>query len=372
MKRFLIVLLMLILLPMVANAENLQYDKVLSEYDLSFFDDLPDDASRILEEMGVDDFSYESLTSLNFEKCISILFSMLKESFSAPLRSCALALSFCILTAFLRSFSDNGLISGNSSVYSTGCALVIAILLAAQCGDTIALACSTIEICANFIYAFVPVFFIIIGMSGGTLTSISTNSMLLALSQCLSFISGYIFVPLINCFLALGICSGLNSQLGIDGALRVARRVIIALISFFAGAFVSVLSIKTAVASRADALGLRSARFAINSVVPVIGSAISEGLLSIQSYSSLIKSSVGVVGIIAVFAVFLPALVSVSVWRLSLNVSLMVSEVFDDQSISKMLRAFSDVFLLLTIILILSMVTTIISIGILIAAKTAV
>lgn len=148
---------------------------------------------------------------------------------------------------------------------------------------------------------------------------------------------------------------------------------LISLISFCAGAFVTVLSVKTAVASRADALGLRSLRFAINSVVPVIGSAISEGLLSIQSYAGLVKSTVGVVGIIGVIALFLPALINVIGWRVSIAVSVAVSEIFDDRTVCKMLRAFGDAFLPMeiTVVLILSMVTTVISIGILIAAKGA-
>ena len=245
-------------------------------------------------------------------------------------------------------------------------------IISVQCADTIAVACATIEVCSDFIYAFFPVFMVIITVSGGALTSVSTNTLLLSLAQGLNFLASNIFVPLINCFLALSICSGIRSELNIDGALRVIKRVLIGIISFFAGAFVAVLSIKTAVASRADALGLRSLRFAINSVVPVIGSAISEGLLSIQSYSSLIKSSVGIVGIIGVAALFLPALINVVGWRISISISLAVSEIFDDKSVSKMLRAFSDAFLLLNVVLILAMVTTIISIGILIAAKTAV
>ena len=130
-----------------------------------------------------------------------------------------------------------------------------------------------------------------------------------------------------------------------------------------------VSSIKTAVASRADAIGLRSVRFAINSVVPVIGGAISEGLLSIQAYSSLIKSSVGVAGIAAVALVFLPAIIEVAFWRLFLNICSVVSQIFSDRSVTCVLKAFSDSLLVMNVILILSMVTTVISIGILIAAR---
>ena len=147
------------------------------------------------------------------------------------------------------------------------------------------------------------------------------------------------------------------------------KKYITTAISVCSAAFVSVLSIKTAVASRADALGLRSVRFAINSVVPVIGSAISEGLLSIQSYSSLIKSGVGIVGIIAVGLVFLPSIIQVAFWRFFLNFSSVIAETFCDKSVSSVIKAFCDALLIMNVILILSMVTTIISLGILVATK---
>lgn len=347
------------------------YKDALSSYDFSCFEELGDSANEVLEQLGIDDFDYTKITELDAKTCIEVLWNLIKENLTEPLGAAVTILCFTVLSAFLSGFSGNRLFS-DSSVYSTAASLVIAVIISVQCADTIAVACTTIEVCSDFIYAFFPVFMVIITVSGGALTSVSTNTLLLSLAQGLNFLASNIFVPLINCFLALSICSGIRSELNIDGALRVIKRVLIGIISFSAGAFVAVLSIKTAVASRADALGLRSLRFAINSVVPVIGSAISEGLLSIQSYSSLIKSSVGIVGIIGVAALFLPALINVVGWRISISISLAVSEIFDDKSVSKMLRAFSDAFLLLNVVLILAMVTTIISIGILIAAKTAV
>lgn len=347
------------------------YKDALSSYDFSCFEELGDSANEVLEQLGIDDFDYTKITELDAKTCIEVLWNLIKENLTEPLGAAVTILCFTVLSAFLSGFSGNRLFS-DTSVYSTAASLVIAVIISVQCADTIAVACTTIEVCSDFIYAFFPVFMVIITVSGGALTSVSTNTLLLSLAQGLNFLASNIFVPLINCFLALSICSGIRSELNIDGALRVIKRVLIGIISFSAGAFVAVLSIKTAVASRADALGLRSLRFAINSVVPVIGSAISEGLLSIQSYSSLIKSSVGIVGIIGVAALFLPALINVVGWRISISISLAVSEIFDDKSVSKMLRAFSDAFLLLNVVLILAMVTTIISIGILIAAKTAV
>lgn len=372
MKRFVLTFLLLLALPGVCFAAQSAlsgdgYRQALSGYDLSAFEKLGDDANSVLEQLGLDDFDFETVTALDAKSCVQVLGRLVRQNIQTPLRALLSVLSFTLLSAFLTGFSGSGLLGQNSSVYSTASALVIAALIAAQCADTVSLCCATIGICADFVFAFFPAFLVILTVSGSSLTGVSTNTLLLGLN----ILSAKLFVPLINCFLALSLCSGVRSSLNIDGALRVVRKGLISLISFCAGAFVTVLSVKTAVASRADALGLRSLRFAINSVVPVIGSAISEGLLSIQSYAGLVKSTVGVVGIIGVIALFLPALINVIGWRVSIAVSVAVSEIFDDRTVCKMLRAFGDAFLLMNVVLILSMVTTVISIGILIAAKGA-
>lgn len=207
--------------------------------------------------------------------------------------------------------------------------------------------------------------------SGSTAAAASTNTLLLLLAQGLSVISANVLMPVVNCFLALGICSGLRQELNLHKLLTGLKNIITKSIAVLSGAFVSILSLKTTVASKADILGIRSVRFVINSVVPVIGSTISEGLLSIQSYSSLIKSTVGVVGIIAIVLTFLPSVIQIVLWRIVFGCCETVSDIFNDTSVSATLKAFKDTMLLINVIIILSMVTTIISFGILIAARGA-
>lgn len=366
MKRFVIAFIIFLAVPSLCFAG--EYEDNLSAYDLSFFEEsLDKEAYKALDELGLTDFDYDSITSLSLENVINVIKSFLFGKTEAPIKSCTIILLFILISSLIQSFridSD----STFSEIYSTATALIIVILTMSKLGDVISLSQMAISVAANFIYAFLPTFCAIVVASGGITSSFSTNSMLLMLSQGLSFLSSNLFMPVINCFLALGICSSLRYELHLDRLLKNIKKIITTCISFISAAFVSILSIKTAVASKTDALGLRSIRFAINSVVPVIGSAISEGLLSIQSYSSLIKSSVGVVGIIAVALIFLPSIIGVVVWRLGLSLCKTVADTFDDRNVSMVLNAFVDGLLLINVILILSMVTTIISIGILIAA----
>lgn len=370
MKRFLITLAVLMLIPTIgACAQDYQeYEKYTQSFDLSAFDELDGDTKDFLEELKIDDFNYENLSSLSFEEIVSHIISVIIARAKAPASSAVVILAYIILSSFFSSLSIE-LDGGISSVYSTVSAFVISIFLFYKLTACMNLSYQTIKLCSDFAFAFFPAFCIIIATTGATVTSFSVNTTLLILAQGLNYISQLFFVPVTNCFLALGICSGVRSELNLSGAVSMLKRVITTGISTLSAIFVSILSVKTAVASKADALGLRSVRFAINSVVPVIGSSISEGLLSIQSYSSLIKTSVGVVGIIAVASIFLPALAEVNLWRLVLSFAGVTAEIFGDSSTHKTLSAFKDALLIIDVLLILTMVTTIISIGILVALR---
>lgn len=374
-KKILIVifLIALILIPVCAFAQEEyneeEYNQTLEQFDLSFLEELDEDTYKVLDELGLTDFDYNKIIDFSFSDIADYLKEMIADDVKKPLYSCGIILLIIILSSFFQGFRESVNDSEMISLLSTVSALVIAVLLVSQLKYSISSACAAISVCADFIFAFVPAFCIIVATSGNTVTAFSTNTLLLSLAQALNFISENIFLPLSNCFLAIGICSGIRSELNLQQLIFNLKKYLTTAISVCATAFVSILSIKTAVSARADAIGLRSMRFAINSVVPVIGGAISEGLLSIQAYSSLIKSSVGIVGIIAVLTVFVPPVLNVSFWRLFLSLCRTVSDIFNDRSVSSVLKAFEDSLLIMNVILILSMVTTIISIGILIAAR---
>ena len=362
MKRKIKILVMFIFMlildfPDVCFAEEkiADYQSQLDEYDLSSFDLLDDDTASLLDELGIDDFDYENISSISFKQIIDYISSVFSKNAQGPLRCCLILICFIILSSIVKSFDMHLSSDSVSDMYATVSNLVIAIFLVTQIYPSMKLACSAIKLCSDFTYAFFPAFCIICATSGAAMTSFSVNGSLLLFSQALNFISSNVFLPIVNSFMGISVCSSIRRDLNMGSIVSALRNLITKAISALSAIFVSYLSLKTAVASRA---------------VPIIGSSISEGLLSIQSYSSLIKTSVGIVGIIAISAIFLPAIINITLWRLSISAANICSKVFFDSESSTVLEAFSSVLLIINVLLILSMVTTIISLGILVASKT--
>ena len=344
------------------------YEDYLSAYDLSFFEEtLDEDTYSFLETLGLDSFRYDTIASLSFHEVFRLLTDMLRQKAQNPLKSGASVLLLVVLSALFQSFKTGG--GGTlDEVYATISALVISTVLVVKISSAVTISTICIKTAASFIYAFVPIFCAVVTASGGVTASFSTNAMLMMLSQGMNVLAAQFFMPVVNSFLAISICAGLREELQLQRLTASLKKGIAGLLTTLCTGFVSVLSLKTAVASRADALGLRSLRFVISSAVPVIGNAVSEGLLSIQSYSSLIKSSVGVVGITAVALVFLPSVLELAVWRIVLTLCSLIGDAFGSNSVSRLLDAFQDALQLMQAVLILCAVTTVISIGILIAA----
>lgn len=349
-----------------------EYNRILSGYDLSAFDELDDTTTDFLNQLGLLDFNYKDVLDFSFSDVFVIIKNIVFNSVKTPLYGSAAVIAIILLSALFQGFRqtvENGEMSEAVSAVS---AVAVSLILIMKIKFAASSAIAAIEVCANFIYAFFPAFCIIVAASGSTVAAFSTNSLLLSMAQALNFISQNIFMPLSNCFLALGICSSIRNELNLRALIKNLKGYLITAISVCSGIFVTVLTLKTSVASRADAIGMRSVRFAINSVVPVIGGAVSEGLLSIQAYSSLIRSSVGVAGIAAVVMLFLPPVLEIVFWRFFLTLSSSVSDIFGDKSVSDVLSSFSDALLVMNVVLVLCTVTTVISIGILIAAKGSV
>ena len=364
MKRFIITLILLLIIPIFTYADD--YENYLESFDTSAFELLEEDTKSFLEDSGIDGFSIDSLSSFSLSDVSAFISDRITDSLEAPLRFLLIIIAVSVLTAIIKSADSNRY----SEFYAYASTLIITVILCTYITDCINITYSTIKICSDFAYAFFPAFCIIVGVSGGTLTSLSTNTLLLGMAQFINFFCSNFVVPILNCVLAFGICSAINEEVKADKISELIKRFLITGLSLISSAFITVLSIRTAVASKADSLGIRSLRFAINTVVPVIGPSVSEGLTSIQMYSGLIKTSVGVVGIVSVIITFLPALIQIILWRLALMLCGLVTDVFEIITISNIIKAFRDVLRICEVLIILTMLTTVISIGILVASRT--
>lgn len=367
---FFFTFLLLLATPVTAYAETAQEESLREEYRLDeIYDSVPEDTKTLLDALGLSDVDYNNIINISFSQVLKTIEAVFLGVYKSPLGSALSVIAIIIIASLIKGFSTSFNESTLSPVLSSSASVFTAVILIVKISSCISNACSVIDISAKFTLIFIPVFTFLIAASGAPLSAVGFNSLVFGLAQILSNIAAFILMPVANIFLGLGITAGIKPELHLSTITSFIKKNLILILSFATTIFMTIVSIKSNVAAGVDALGDKSLRFALSSFVPVIGSTISEGLASIKGYVSLMKSAAGIFSIIAIFLTFLPSLLEIIIWNVSLSICSLCSDLFEEKSVGSIVKAVQDTLSILLVILILCMVVTIVSIGIMVSIK---
>ncbi len=150
-------------------------------------------------------------------------------------------------------------------------------------------------------------------------------------------------MPMLLCALALGVVSAVSDtgnlgKLG-DRLLKAGSWGL----GILSAVFTALLSVNTVLGSAGDTLGNKMIKLSISSFVPVVGSAVSEAYLTVRSCLTLVKTTVGVFGILTAGMLLLPAILRCIAWLVCLWVASLAADAFDQKEIGGFLKTVTGV-----------------------------
>lgn len=348
------------------TAINADYYDITDELKISgadkLFDELSDDTKQLLNDSGITEISYEALSGMSIDKIFGVIFSLAKEKISSPIKFFALITAVILLNSFLSSFKNS--INTNSStekVLSIVSVLSIFAILSAPITNVIKNCSEAIVNSSNFMLSFIPVFVSTIGMSGKVATGGIYSSFLFTAVQILSQIISNFLLPLISVYLALSITGAIGTTVNLSGIAETIKKTVFWTIGIVLTVFVGLMSFQSIVASSADSIGIRTAKYIIDSTVPIVGGAISEALNSLNGCLGLLKSTVGVFGIIVTVVTYLPIIVEALLIVISLNIASFIGDVLGDSGAVKIIKVSSSAVTIVLSIVVISMLLTVVS-----------
>lgn len=377
MKRILTCLFVLVILlatPVVSLAEtdtgNKIPDEISEQVDLDgLYSKVPKGTKDLLNSLGLDEIDYNNIIDVSPKQLFKTLASILSGTYASPLKGALSVIVIIVLASLIKGFSTSFNESTIAPVLSSSASIFVALVLVVGVSSCISNACSIIKMSSDFTLLFVPIFTFLVAASGSPLSAVGFSSLIFGLGQTLTKLSSIFVMPIANIFLGIGITAGIKPELNLSSITAFLKKYTVMILSFVSTMFMTIVSIKTNITSGVDALGDKSLRFALSSFVPVIGSAISDGLTSIKGYLSLMKSAVGIFSIIVIVLIYIPGVLEIIVWNLALGVCSVCCDLFGEKSVGTIVKAVQDTLSILLVVLLLCMVVTIISIGIMISIK---
>jgi stage III sporulation protein AE len=195
------------------------------------------------------------------------------------------------------------------------------------------------ENASGFMLAYIPAFSAALVAAGQPATGAAYNIFLFSTCQVVSRVVADALIPLLGIYLAVSVASVLVPELKLDSAAKSVQSAVSWALGLAVTAFVGLLSAQTLVSGSADGATTRATKFLIGSFVPVVGRALSEAVTTAEGCLRLIKTSLGVYGVLGAAFVFLPVLLRAVCWYAVTGVSAMAGEVLGVRPVASVMKS---------------------------------
>ena len=335
MKKIIVFILLMFVFAFPVSADDTyatQYDNVGAN---TLNDHLDEQTREFFNENDIDAKNPDWVNQLTSSSVLSHIWQILTGGIKTPIKTGVLVASIIFLSASLSAFGVSPRFE--TAIYAA--VLAISAFIATDIWQSVEAAVSAVKGCSSFMLSFVPVFASILALSGKTVTAPAMSALLLGACETVSFAVSFAVLPLMGGYLALSISSGVSPLLNSSGIVESVKKLSMWIMSLFCTLFVGILGIQTAVNSAADSVTLRTAKFILGTSVPVAGGVLSEAVSTISASMGLLRSSVGIYGVVALALMLLPIVIELILWRCMLMLNISLGELFSLPKITGILRA---------------------------------
>lgn len=339
-------------------------------YEYSGIDDVQDELDEntrsFFDDQNIDITNYSWVDNLKTEGIISHIWAFAKSGAKTPIKSGFAVLSIILIAAAFKFYrSDRSL----DAVIKFALSLSVMACLFSGVFSSIKAAVNVTKGSASFMMSFVPVYMGVLSASGAPTTAASGGGMLLLSAEFVAAAAAFGQSAIIGAYLALSISSSVSPIMNKSGFADTFKRTGLWIMSLLSTVFLGVLGAKNAINSAADSVTVRTAKYILGTCVPVAGTALSGAVNTVSASMSVLKSSVGIYGVVALAVMFLPIILELLIWRLVLSATSGICSVFDIDQTGKLLKAIDGIFSILVGTLLMVGATFIISLASVVSAS---
>lgn len=272
---------------------------------------------------------WEALINLIFDNILSFL----------PIIATVIAVA--ILGGMIQNLKPN--FSGKSigSVVHFVTYGVVVILIFTVITRMITVTTGTIGSIKSQMDAVFPILLTMLSAVGGSVSvSVYQPAMALLASLIINIFTIFL-MPLFLISVVLSLVSNLSNNVKLDKFISFINSLFKWVIGLVFTIFIGFASIQGITAGSIDGLSIKTAKFAIKSYVPIVGSYISDGFYIILASSSLIKNAVGACGLLLLVGTILAPIIQLVIFMLALKLMAGIIEPLGDGKIASFVSTLS-------------------------------
>ena len=177
-------------------------------------------------------------------------------------------------------------------------------------------------------------------------------------------------VPLITFSAVLSVAGNVGDRNGISGFVKIVKSATKWIMALVITVFTGINAIYGFATPALDAVGTRTLKFAVGSLVPIVGGFLSDTLDTVTASGAVVKNAVGASGIVMLCIICLPPIIKLGIMQMMFKLISAITEPIADRRISSMLWDIGEAFVALFGVVVLTAVMFIINICIILRFTT--
>lgn len=321
--------------------ENEELNSIMDGINSQLEDYIDDDVAESIEENEISLEDPGSISEFSVSKLLDIILSKIYELSGKPFLIIGKITAVALMCVLLKSFvPDNSSVSKTFSIVSVICAVTMVLESVTQCVEAVI---SSLKGINAFMISYIPVYASVIATSGSPTSAGSYYVTLFSLCEIITLIANKVFLPMMSIVLAISIIEAINPSLSFCRVALSLKKLINWLLGAIMTIFVGVLSIQSIIGVSGDSVGIKAARFAVSTFVPVVGGAVSDAYSTVRGSMGIIRSGVGGFGIIVVLFIVLQPIILSALLRLVTTICAIICEILDEKELGLLMRNTSAV-----------------------------
>jgi len=259
----------------------------------------------------------------------------------APSISESAGICFSLITITILVSVIKNLPYSSDSIIKLVTALMISVSLLKPTNSLITLGIKTVQEISEYGKLLLPVMTAALAAQGGVTTSTVLYTGTALFNSILSSLISHIIVPMIYVYLCLSIANSAMEEDILKNMKQFIKWLMTWSLKIILYVFTGYIGITGVVSGTVDASAIKATKLAISGFVPVVGGIISDASETILVSAGLMKSTVGVYGLLAIMAVWIGPFLRIGIQYILLKLTSGICNVFGSKQITALIEDFT-------------------------------
>ncbi len=354
MKRILIILLFLICLPISVQATEIGKIGEKEEREISSLYEYITNIKtqhEIFNDMEprtfVEQFMKTGKNGFSFKNTSNYIIRFIFREVVASLELVGSLIIIAIVCALLNNLQSAFSKESLSNIAYFACYGVMILIITKSFYMGVELAKNTIISMTDFMAALMPVLMMLLASVGGFTEATLLDPVIMGFATVSSRVYINIIIPIIFMSFVLQFVKNISSDYKISNLTKLLKQIAIWVQGIVMTVFIGVITLRSIAAKTIDQVTIKTAKFAVDNFIPVVGKCLSDAISTVAGYSLLLKNAISGLGLVIILVIVLLPIIKLLIMAFLYKVVAALIEPVSDSRTVDCINSVGDSIILL-------------------------